>query len=152
MVANYHQKAISRMWDAIYSTTKRIKPKAILWLTSNDLEDPLIKGSPILQQIDWCMNEHPLASKLHQIKSIVGTHTRLIQCLCGWGVRHNAKKLLQELSSDQETGFYGFAKPKQNSFPIGINKLHTFPPWLLKGNSKNIQAIYRYYHTENEQR
>ncbi len=128
-ILEYHRKAIARMWDVIYSAARSIKNDCIIWLSCHDITNPTLEKQKIFDQIDWVMNEDPNSDYLKQVGKIVGDHVDILQCLCGWGSRHNAKKLIKNWEWDNSIGFYGFAKPGKNSLPPRFEKNQKRPLW-----------------------
>ena len=130
--ATFNRRALDRCWETIRNAAKTAKPDCIIWLSCYDLNHPQVKGSTLLREVDWLMNEHPDAARLDAARAASGAHTRLIQCLCGWGDQHDANALIERLRPT-DTGFYGFARPDAAT---------TLPPEDHSGNARNI-AIMR---------
>ena len=127
----FNRRALDRCWERIRSTAKAAKPDSIIWLSCYDLQHPQVAGSKMLQEVDWLMNEHPDPAKLEQAKAAVGAHTRLIQCICGWGSGHDAAAILRE-PRFKDVGMYGFAKPDAQT---------TLPADDGSPNARNIAAM-----------
>lgn len=68
-------------------------------------------------------------------RAAVGPHTKLIQCVCGWGDQHDAAKIMGD-PRFADLGFYGFAKPDPET---------TLPPEDGSGNAKNIAAMREFF-------
>jgi len=128
--SEFNRRALDRCWERIRSSAKAAKPDCIIWLSCYDLQHPQVVGSKMLQEVDWLMNEHPDPAKLEQAKAAVGPHTRLIQCICGWG-DHDAAAILRE-PRFKDVGMYGFAKPDAQT---------TLPADDGSANARNIAAM-----------
>jgi hypothetical protein len=140
----FHRRAVERCWTRIHKTAKSIRPDCIVWLSCHDLEHPQVAGSRMLREIDWLMNEHPDPAHLESVRETVGPHTRVIQCLCGWGQKHDAAKVIDDPRFNA-VGLYGFAWPDPET---------TLPPTLAEagdderavGNARNIETLRRAFH------
>ena len=130
-LTEFNKRATERCWDRIRSAAKSANPKCIIWLTCYDLQHPMLKGSKMLREVDWLMNEHPDPAKLEAARSAVGPHTQIIQCICGWGDQHNAEKIIKDPKFDG-VGLYGFARPDLTT---------TLPSEDGSGNARNIAAM-----------
>lgn len=127
----FNRRATERCWNTIRDAAKSANPNVIIWLTCFDLQHPILKASRMLKEVDWLMNEHPDTKKLDEARAAAGPHTKLIQCICGWGDQHDAARIL----ADPEyagVGMYGFAKPDEKT---------TLPLDDGSGNARNIAAI-----------
>ncbi len=132
----FHRRAVERCWRRIHDAAKSTKPDCILWLSCFDINHPQLAGSRMFQEIDWLMNEHPDPEKLEAVKRSIGPHTRVIQCICGWGAEHKPEAVLRDPRFDA-VGLYGFARPDERS---------TLPPTEsedpgLAGNAANIEIM-----------
>jgi len=132
----FKRRASARLWDRFRATAKAVNPDCILWLSCHDLDHPQIKGSKLLREVDWLMNEHPDPSRLARVEDAVGPHTRIIQCLCGWGDQHDAARVIDD-PRYHRVGFYGFARPDTTSFPAVTRDKHG----RLTGNARNIELM-----------
>ncbi len=130
-INEFNRRATDRCWETIRNAAKSARPDCIIWLTAYDLNHPMIAGSKMLQEVDWLMNEHPDPAKLEAVRQTVGPHTRIIQCVCGWGDQHNAARILQD-PHFADVGIYGFAKPDLAT---------TLPPEDGSGNARNIATM-----------
>ena len=98
----------------------------------------------MFREVDWLMNEATDPRTLDAVKQMVGPHTRLIQCLVGWGDRHNAKKVLSN-PAYRDYNIYGFAKPNPDSLPLSIKEYLDKPIDKFKGNDRNIAVLARFF-------
>ena len=130
-IHEFNKRATERCWDHIRCAAKSANPDCILWLTCYDLQHPMLKGSRMLREVDWIMNEHPDTEKLARLREAIGAHTQIIQCICGWGDQHDAEKILHDAAFDT-LGLYGFARPDPET---------TLPPDDDSGNARNIAAM-----------
>jgi putative glycosyl hydrolase-like family 6 (GHL6) protein len=138
----FKRLAVVRCWDRVHATAKSVKPDCIIWLSCHDLSHPQLKGSKILREVDWLMNEHPDPKKLETAKKSIGPKGKIIQCLCGWGDQHDASKVVDD-PRYADIGFYGFAKPDEiTSLPPLINETKDE---RLSGNAKNIEIMRKAY-------
>ena len=140
-VAEFCRRAVARAWDRIYKAAKTTRPDSIIWLTCFDLEHPQVIGSTMFKQVDWLMNENTDPTVLKHVRDMVGPHTRIIQCVCGWGSGHQAAKIMND-PANRDLGWYGFAQPDPDT---------TFPPMdstdeRLAGNAQNIRAMRDAFH------
>lgn len=134
-IDEFNRRALARCWERIHAAAKQARPACIIWLTCYDLQHPQLKGSRMLQEVDWLMNEHPDPEKLLSIKDSIGPNVQLIQCICGWGEQHDAKKVIEDPRL-KGWGWYGFAKPDPAT---------TLPPQDGSGNARNIEVIRKYF-------
>jgi len=139
----YGRKAIDRCWKAVRKAAKDANPKCIIWLTSNNTTHPHVVNSDMYKQTDWLMNEAGDIKRVNAVKSMVGSHTRLITCLARWN-RQDATKIVPE-ALKEGIGLYGFAKPGRNSL-LPLEPLLRRPVSELKGDNRNIAALARAYH------
>ncbi len=140
----FRRRAVARAWSRIYETAKSVKPDCILWLSSHQLDHPQVTGLAMFGEVDWLMNEHPDPAKIDAVRGAAGQHTRIIQCLSGWGEMHDADKLLSDPRFGN-AGFYGFAIP---------SPVTTLPPTAqedpsLAGNARNIEIIRKAFTAKN---
>lgn len=137
------RRSMMRCWDVIYKAAKETDPDCIIWATSHDLQTPQLQGTSLLKQVDWLMNENFDPVKLKQVKELVGEHTRLIQCVVGWGAQHNAKALFED-EDFKDMGFYGFAWPDlKTAFPPTLETAGDNSRFI--GNAKNIEEMAKFY-------
>ncbi len=139
----YGRRAITRCWETIRTAAKETKPDCIIWLSCHNLSHPHVENSKMFREVDWLMNENPDPTSLSQAKEATGSHTRLVQCLCGWGSQHDAAKVMEN-PLYKEVGFYGFAKPDDTSFP----PLEKASDGSLTGNAKNIDIMRKAFRDE----
>ncbi len=134
-IDEFGRRAVDRCWERIRSAAKAAKPDAVIWLSCFDLQHPQIAGSRMLREVDWLMNEHPDAAKLDAARKDIGPHTRLIQCICGWGEQHDAGKFVRD-ARYADVGLYGFARPDETT---------TLPLEDASGNAKNIAVMRDFF-------
>ncbi len=130
-INEFNRRATERCWERIRNAAKSVKPDCIIWLSAYDLHHPMLAGSRMLKEIDWLMNEHPDPVYLEAARKAAGAHTRIIQCICGWGDQHDAGKIIDD-PRFAGTGLYGFARPDLKT---------TLPPEDDSGNARNIAAM-----------
>ena len=145
----YDRKAINHCWARIKESRDSVNPKCVLWLTANNMADPSIHDSPMLQQVDWAMNESP-DMKLYRIgRQMAGPRTRMIQNVVGWP-GHNTEKFLRD-PANRTLDLYGFAMPRANSLPLPIKTYLSKPvesftqEGIFSTNDRNIAALARFY-------
>lgn len=134
-IDEFNRRALARCWERIRDAAKKVKPDCVIWLTCFDLQHPQLKDSEMLKEVDWLMNEHPDPEKLLAVRDQVGTKTKLIQCVCGWGDQHNAGKIVND-PRFADWGIYGFAKADPQT---------TLPPNDNAGNARNIEALRTFF-------
>jgi len=140
----FRRKAIDRCWNRIRDAAKDENPECIIWLSCNQLTHPDIAGSALLREVDWIMNEAPDTGELESMKGNFGAHSRLLQCMVGWGDRHNPKKIL----SSEKAGsinVYGFSAPLPNSLLLPVSEYLSRPIDSLVGNDRNVAVLARYF-------
>jgi hypothetical protein len=140
----FRRKAIDRCWETIRHAAKGTDPNCIIWLSCNQLTHPDIEGSTLLREVDWIMNEAPDTGELEKLKGSFGPHVRLLQCMVGWGDRHNPKKILAAENASS-INIYGFAAPRPNSLPLPVSEYLSKPIDSFEGNDRNIAVLARYY-------
>jgi hypothetical protein len=141
----YERRALDRCWARIHTAAKRANPHCVIWLSCNDLQHATVVGSRMFQEIDWLMNERPDPAGIVAVTKMAGPHTKLVQCLVGWGDRHDARKVLEN-PEFRKLGIYGFAKPGDNSLPLPIVRYRSQTPKAFRGNDRNIAVLLRYFH------
>lgn len=139
----YGRKAIDRCWAAIHDAAKSVKPDCVIWLSCHSLDHPHVRGSRMFREIDWLMNENPDPGTLAAARKAIGPHTRIVQCLCGWGDKHDAAKVVND-PNYRDAGFYGFAKPDASSFPSVPQGKNV----KLTGNARNIEILRKAFHAD----
>jgi hypothetical protein len=145
----YERKAIDRCWARIKETRDRVNPHCIIWLSCYDFMNPTVKGSRILQEVDWSMNENPDPNLYRSGKLMAGPHVRMIQNLVGWPT-HDAAKFLAD-PDHRSLDLYGFASPGPNSLLAPIEEYLSKPAACFTGtdlasvNRRNITALAQFY-------
>jgi hypothetical protein len=140
----FRRRAIDRCWERIRRSAKGVNPNCVIWLSCYNLKDPTVVDSPMFRQIDWLMNENPNPEDAGAVARMVGPHTQLVQCLVGWGERHDARKVLENPAFGK-LGLYGFSKPGANSLPLPIREYKRRRIGDFQGNDRNIAVLARYY-------
>ncbi len=136
----YGRLAVDRCWGVIRDAAHGANPNCLLWLSCNNLNHPHVRDSRMFRELDWLMNEHPDPSSLPLARAAGGPHTRIVQCLCGWGPEHDAAAVVAD-PRYADVGFYGFAKPDASSFPpLTSNDPHA------QGNAQNIAILRAAFH------
>jgi hypothetical protein len=79
------------------------------------------------------------------VAKMAGPHTQLVQCLVGWGDKHDAGKVLAD-PRFRKLAIYGFASPAEGSLPLPISRYWSQDPGTFKGNDRNIAVLLRYFH------
>jgi hypothetical protein len=138
----FHRRAVGRCWETIKKAAKSTKPDCVIWLTCPNLKHPTIAGQTMLKEVDWLMNESPDIDKIRYAQSVTGPETKIIQCVAGWGDKHDTEKILRELSGE-DIDFYGFGR---------VDPVTTLPPEesddpLMSGNARNIKILRKFYRT-----
>lgn len=141
----YSRKAIDRSWKAIRKAAKDANPECIVWVTTNHMNHPHVVDSDMYKETDWLMNESGDMKRIHEVKSMVGKHTRLITCLALWNRQDATKVVPEALKAD--VGLYGFAKPRQpDSGLVPLEGILSRPVSELRGDDRNIAVLARSYH------
>ncbi len=138
----YRRKAIERTWAAIRSAARGVKPDCVIWLSCHNLASPEVAGSSLFREVDWLMNENTDPQALAAVDAIRGPHTRLVQCMAGWGGKHDTRLLFEE-SQRRGYGFYGFAKPREDGLLLPIAEYRAKPVIAFTGNDRNVAVLMR---------
>jgi hypothetical protein len=142
---SYETKAIERCWRRIHDTAKRVKPDCVIWLSNHDpLNAPGLKGTSVLKEVDWMMDEAGRPEVMRQLAPRLGAHTQQLLCLVGWGDRHDARRILSEVAN-AGYGIYGFTKPGANSLPLPVAEYRRRSMASFQGNDRNIAVLARYF-------
>ncbi|MBN1422155.1 MAG: hypothetical protein JXP34_25500 [Planctomycetes bacterium] len=138
----FRRKAIDRCWERIRDAAKKVKPDAIIWLSSSHVDCPTVVDSRLFREVDWLMNEATDPAVLASLERMKGPHTRLLQCVVGWGDRHDARRIVAG-EAGRGIGIYGFAKPGADSLPLPIETYRGRPIASFQGNDRNIAVLAR---------
>jgi hypothetical protein len=140
----FRRRAIDRCWERIRATTKRVNPDAVIWLSCCNVSSPVVVNSKLFKEVDWLMNEATDPKSLQQVAAMKGPHTRLVQCVVGWGDAHDARRILSG-GAARALGIYGFAKPGRNSLPLPISEYRSRSLDSFQGNDRNIAVLARHF-------
>ena len=140
----YSRANIDRVWKRIRDVARSTNPDCIIWLSCYDVKHPSVVDSLMFREVDWLMNEDPHPEKLQESIGGAGGRQRLLQCLVGWGDKHDALSAVTN-PSPPTRDFYGFAKPGESSLPLPIVQYKTNPIDSFQGNDKNIATLARYF-------
>jgi len=138
----FRRRAIDRCWERIRAAAKRTKPDCVIWLSCCNLSAPVVVNSKLFREVDWLMNEATDAKTLDPVEAMKGEHTRLVQCVVGWGDAHDARRLLSS-GAERHLGIYGFAKPGPDSLPLPVAEHRSRGIATFKGNDRNIAVLAR---------
>lgn len=141
---DYERRAIGRCWARIREAAKRAKPDCVLWLSCNKVEDPAVADSALFREIDWLMNEAPDPRVLAKVRGMAGPRTRIVQCVVGWGDKHDARAVVTDRGF-AGLDLYGFAKPGPGSLPLPVAEYLSKPIDAFKGNDRNIAVLSRFF-------
>lgn len=144
----FKRKSVERCWDTIYNSAKKANPECVIWLTCHDLTAyQIAPDSKIFKQVDWLMNENSDGEYLQKVKSMVGDHTKLIQCITGWA-EHDSEQLFNR-EDMKDVGFYGFAWPDSlTTLPYTLESAANDP--RFKRNAENILKMKEEYNKVNK--
>jgi Hypothetical glycosyl hydrolase 6 len=141
----YDRKNIDRAWRRIRDAAKSVKPDCIIWLSCYDVAHPSVAGSSLFQEVDWLMNEDPDPRHLDKVLGEKRPkHQRVLQCVVGWGDKHDAQAVVTD-ESLAVRDFYGFAAPGDTSLPRPVEEYLANPAAHFSGNDRNIATLARYY-------
>jgi len=140
----YSRKAIDRCWKTIQKAAKSANPGVIIWLTSNRLTHPHVVDSDMYRQVDWLMAEAGNMRHIEQVKGMIGEDTRLITCLAEWNGQDPTQAVPEAMRAG--VGLYGFAKPRNNSGVIPLDRIFPRQVTELSGDAQNIAVLARAYH------
>ncbi len=139
----FRRKAIDRCWKRIRETVKETKPSCIIWLTSCQLTSRDIAGSDMLREVDWVLNEAGDTATTESVRSMLGSHTRLVTCLANWNGQDAAAVI--PVAVRERVGLYGFTKPVTGSMMRPVSYYLSVPADSLKGDERNIALLARSY-------
>lgn len=140
----YERKAINHCWERIRKAAKGINPECVIWLSCSRVKDPSIAGSAMLKEVDWMMDESGTPSAMREIAPMLGSKTRQILCLAGWGDRHKTCEVLTDPAT-AAYGIYGFSRPNPDSLPLPIATYLSRPSRSFMGNDRSIAVLARWY-------
>ncbi len=138
----FRRRAIERCWERIRAAAKGANPDAVIWLSCANVAAPAVVESRLFREVDWLMNEATDPKSLEQVDAMKGPHTRLLQCVVGWGDAHNARRILSD-DAVRNVGIYGFAKPLPDSLPLPVAEYRARPVAFFQGNDRNIAVLAR---------
>lgn len=138
----FQRRALARCWRRIHETVRATKPNCIIWLTCFDLRHPQLEGLPIFQEVDWLVNEHPDPTSLDAIRKLAGPKTKLWQCLCGWGDKHDPRQFLDD-PKYADVGLCGFAAADPETTLPFIGKSANR---ASEANARNIALLREAFH------
>jgi len=140
----YGRKAIDRCWKAIRKAAKDANPNCIVWLTSNQLNHPLVINSDMYKEADWILNECGDMKRIETVKAMIGPHTRLITCLADWNGQDAMQLVPEALAAG--VGLYGFTAPRNDGGLVPLDKILSRPVAELTGDDRNIAMLARAFH------
>lgn len=139
----YGQKAIDRCWSAIRKAAKDANPNCVIWLTTNNVNHPLVKDSNMYKEVDWLMGESGKLEEILKLKPMVGEHTQLITCMSDFGGGDPTQAVPEAIEAG--VGLYGYAKPSDRNSTIPLEKIFTKQLSELNGNDQRIAVLSRAY-------
>ncbi len=140
----YGRKALERCWKTIRKAAKDANPKCIVWLTSNQINHPMLINSDMYKEVDWIMNECGDMKRIEAVKAMIGQQTRLITCLADWNGQDAMQLVPEALAAG--VGLYGFTAPRTNDGLVPLDKILSRPVAELSGDDRNIATLARAYH------
>jgi hypothetical protein len=138
----FRRRAIERCWVRLRTAAKRAKPDGVIWLSCCNVSAPTVINSKLFKEVDWLMNEATDPRSLEQVEGMKGPHTRLVQCVVGWGDAHDARRILSG-AAGRRLGIYGFAKPGPDSLPLPVAAYRSRSIASFQGNDRNIAVLAR---------
>lgn len=147
----YGKKSIERCWRTIHTAAKTADPDTIIWLTSNNVNHPMVRDSVMYKEVDWFMGESGRLEEILKIRPKLGKHTRLITCMSDFGGSKAETQVPEALKAG--VGVYGYAKPEYGTRENGgnpggiIDLKRVLGSQLteLTGNRKRIAVMARVY-------
>jgi hypothetical protein len=139
----YSRKSIDRCWKTIHKAAKQANPKCVVWLTVNKINHPHVINSDMYKQADWLMNEAGSMAGIHQIKDMVGEHTRLITCMARWNGADATQAVPEALAAG--VGLYGFTTPRGGDGRVPLDSIFSRQVCELSGDSRSIAVLARAY-------
>ena len=138
---DFRRKAIDRAWQQIKKVTKETKSGCIIWLTAYEVNSKEYKGSALLKEVDWLMNEAGDIESTNTMRALVGAETKLITCLANWNKQNPAEVVPAAI--DAKVGLYGFTKPVAGAYMLPVNYYLSNPVDSLKADEQNIAVLAR---------
>lgn len=142
--AAYGRKAIARCWTTIHKAAKSANPNVVIWLTVNDMTHEHVVNSEMYREVDWLMAEAGRMDHIDEVRSMVGSDTRMITCLAAWNGQDPFRAVPEALRN--HVGLYGFARPLTGKGTYPLEKILESQVSELTGDAKNIAALARAYH------
>jgi hypothetical protein len=140
---DFRRKSIDRAWKQIKETTKNTKSDCIIWLTAYDVNSLEYKGSALLQETDWLMNEAGDISRTAAMRGSVGSETKLITCLANWNKQDPS--VIVPAAIKEKVGLYGFTKPVVGYMLPPVSYYLSKSVDSLRGDERNIAVLARVY-------
>ena len=140
---DFRRKSIDRLWKHIRNKTKQTKPGCLIWLTCYDLNSKEIAGSDMLKEIDWLMNEAGDIESTESVRSLVGSHTKLITCPASWNQEDPLIAVSHAIKA--KVGLYGFTMPVRGSLMLPVDTYLSASVDTLKGGARNVGIMARVY-------
>ncbi len=140
----YGRKALDRCWRTIRKAAKDANPRCIIWLTTNQINHPMVINSDMYKEADWLMNEAGDKKSIDAVKAMIGPQTRLITCLASWNGQDATKVVPEALQAG--IGLYGFTVPRNDGGLVPLERILSRPVSELQGDDRNIAVLVRAYH------
>jgi len=140
----FNRRTVDRCWERIRDAAKGVDRDCVIWLSCSDVTNPTVVNSRMFREVDWLMNEATDPTVLQGVERMKGEHTRLVQCVVGWGDRHDARTIVAG-ADESGIGIYGFSAPGTSSLPLPIAEYRERPIIGFQGNDRNIAVLARYY-------
>ena len=97
----------------------------------------------MLKEVDWVLNEAGDIATTESVRSMLGSHTRLVTCLANWNGQDPT--IVIPAAIKENVGLYGFTKPVKGSMMPPVDYYLTNSVDSLKGDERNIAVLARAY-------
>ncbi|MBK7709776.1 MAG: hypothetical protein IPJ37_01525 [Bacteroidales bacterium] len=95
----------------------------------------------MLREVDWVLNEAGDIATTESVRSMLGSHTKLITCLANWNGQEPSVVIPAAIK--EKVGLYGFTKPVSGSMMPPVDHYLSSPVDSMKGDEKNIAVLAR---------
>lgn len=148
----FKRRQVERAWIRVKQAVSDIR-SAIIWTNHpfTQSNDPLWNDHRLLKEVDWILNESPKTEFLDWLEKNIGSHTKLLQNLCGWG-EHNAEDW-HKLDPNRY-GLYGFTCVNPGScLPWAISDVNNYYRSVMsedslarfRADARNVEILRKAY-------
>jgi hypothetical protein len=110
----YRRKAIERAWQLIKTTTKRVKPNCLIWLSSYEINSEEYKETSLLKEIDILQSEYGDPQGIQKIRKFLSPQTKLVMCTANIKGKEQLLKIISD-AEKQKFGINDYARVYANT-------------------------------------